>query len=257
MIRIYDGNNYYRRVLETDQSGMAPRVILSDTINCPDVQIWVWDGENANARRRELFPDYKRNRKPVRTDIYAGFDVVKRTLTHTRAFQLEIPTYEGDDVVATLARRYASGGNQVAIYSTDYDFVQLTGEYPDHIFCGAKLKPGVDGRLVRHYKSWVGDPSDNIPGIVGFGEVTWSRTPKDTIRTITNEIISGEDFIGDDSLSSRVCSFLGSAEGRALFRSYWDIVGFYEVPDMLIDKHLIQGVEDYQAADQYLKQWFQ
>lgn len=258
MIRIYDGNNYYRRVLETDASGMAPRVILTDTLNCLDVQIWVWDGDKGNARRRKLFPDYKLNRQPVRTDIYAGFDTVKEVLKHTRAFQIEVPGYEGDDVIATLAQRYALGGNEVAIYSTDFDFIQLTGRFPSHIFCGAKLKDHVSGDLVRHYKCWVGDSSDNIRGVPGFGDVTWQRTDKDLIRTVTSEILQNDvSSLTGSGLSVKVQNWLRQPENQELFKVHWDIIGFYEVPDILLDKHTIVGVEDYAKADQYLKEFFQ
>lgn len=278
MIRIYDGNNYYRRILETNTNGKAPREVLVDTINCPDVQIWVWDGEHGNARRRELYPDYKANRKAVRTDIYAGFDTVQTVLRHTRAFQITVPGYEGDDVVATLAAKYADAGNEVGIYSTDFDFAQLAGEYQGRVFCGARLKDHVPSSMVRHYKSWVGDPSDNIRGVPGFGDVTWERTDKEVIRRATAAILYSER--GDDpavhdgswspnpvsrsrgpladyngSFSRRVEDWFCDPANCATFKTYWDIVGFYDVPEMLIDKHLICGVEDYYAADTYLKQW--
>jgi hypothetical protein len=259
MIRIFDGNNYYRRVLETDISGLAPRKILTDTINCKDVQIWVWDGTNGNAKRRELYPDYKANRKPVRTDIYAGFETVRTVLSHTSAFQVSVPQYEGDDVVATLALRYAAGGHEVAIYSTDFDFAQLTGLYPNQIFCGARLKDHITGDLVRHYKTWVGDPSDNIRGVPGFGDVTWQRTSKDAIRHVTHDIVCDQfdpkQSMVDGQFSAKVLDWLSDPQNRETFRVYWSIVGFYEVPDILIDKHLIVGVENYAAADAYLKEW--
>lgn len=257
MIRIYDGNNYYRRVLETDATGLAPRKILTDTINCQDVQIWVWDGLNGNAKRREIYPEYKAQRRAVRTDIYAGFETVQRVLEHTKAFQISVPGYEGDDVVATLAKRYAGAGHQVSIYSTDFDFIQLTGAFPNHIFCGAKLKSHIPGNLVRHYKTWVGDPSDNLRGIPGFGDGTWTRTDKEVIRRITSDIIGGDTPRHDSNLSTRVNDWLADPDNQNQFRIYWDIIGFYEVSDILIDKHLIVGVENYQAADQYLKQWMQ
>lgn len=257
MIRIYDGNNYYRRLIEANPTGLTAREVLTDTFNCPDVQIWVWDGANGNAKRRELFPDYKSHRQPVRTDIYVGFDTVKSILAWTPAFQIEVPGYEGDDVIATLAQRYAAGGNEVAIYSTDFDFIQLTGRYPSHIFCGAKLKDHVSGDLVRHYKCWVGDPSDNIRGIPGFGEVTWQRTDKDVIKRVTSEIIAGEQpTVFESRLSKKVNDWLADPANQKQFRIYWDIVGFYEVPDILLDKHLICGESNYEAADNYLKEFF-
>lgn len=256
MIRIYDGNNYYRRLLESNPTGLTAREVLTDTLACTDVQIWVWDGLHGNAKRRELYPDYKANRKPVRTDIYAGFETVREVLRHTSAFQISIPGYEGDDVISTLAQRYAKSGNQVSVYSTDFDFIQLTGRYRSQIFCGAKLKAHISGELVRHYKTWVGDPSDNIRGIPGFGDVTWQRTDKQVIQHVTSDVISGS-FTPSESLSTKVNTWLSDPENQKLFRVYWDIIGFYDVPEILIDEHLVVGVPNYEAADTYLKQWMQ
>lgn len=257
MIRIYDGNNYYRRVLETDATGLAPRRILTDTIQCTDVQIWVWDGQNGNAKRRALYPDYKAHRAITRGDIYAGFETVQQVLKHTAAFQISVPGYEGDDVVATLSRRYADAGHQVSIYSTDFDFIQLTGKYRDRIFCGARLKDHVPGDLVRHYKTWVGDSSDNIRGVPGFGDVTWERTDKEIIKRVTADIVGGDKPRHDGNLSKKVNDWLTDADNQKLFRVYWDIIGFYDVPDILLDEHLVVGVENYEAANTYLKQWMQ
>ncbi len=255
MIKIFDGNNYYRRRLETDFTGRAAREIVEEMILETDVCIWVWDGENGNARRRNRYDRYKANRKVVRTDIYAGFETLKNVLRHTNTFQLSVPTFEGDDVIATLARRYAMGGNDVSIYSTDYDFVQLSGEFPRRIFCGAKPKSLVGTDLVRHYKCWVGDPSDNISGIPGFGDVTWERTDKSVLRDTTTNLISTGRHVQRGELSNKVNNWLSEPANAELFRTFWEIVGFYDVPNNLIDQHLIQGVEDFAKADAYLKEW--
>lgn len=257
MIRIFDGNNYYRRLIEANKTGLTAREVLTDTFNCQDVQVWVWDGANGNGRRRALYPDYKSHRQPVRTDIYAGFDVVKSVLKWTSAFQIEVPGYEGDDVIATLSQRYAAAGNEVAVYSTDFDFIQLTGRYPSHIFCGAKLKDHVSGDLVRHYKCWVGDSSDHIRGIPGFGDVTWRRTDKSFIREATEAILEKKAPKRNPFFSKKVNEWLADPVNQEQFRIYWEIVGFYEVPDDLLDKHLICGKPDYEAADNYLKEFFQ
>ena len=136
--------------------------------------------------------------------------------------------------------------------------MQLTGRYKSNIFCGAKLKDHVSGDLVRHYKCWVGDPSDNIRGIPGFGDITWQRTDKEIITRVTSEIVNGEQpTYFEKRLSPKVNEWLADPANQELFRVYWDIIGFYEVPDILIDKHLICGEENYQAADTYLKGFFQ
>lgn len=252
MINIYDGNNYYRKTLETDITGFAPRGILNEMLAPKDVTIWCWDGSNGNAKRREIYPEYKRNRGPVKKDIYAGFDQLKEILKHTAVYQVEVPGYEADDVIAALARRHAD--QKIAIYSNDYDFSQLHAEFPDSIFTGAKRKASVPDHLVKHYKTLVGDPSDNIPGIKGFGEKAWEALGEGVAEYLISDLVTFDTF-EKDGLTPAVINWLNVPDNREMIRKFWTIIGFIDVPLELINEHTIKGVPDFAKADAILKEF--
>lgn len=257
MLKIYDGNNYYRLLLETDHTGFAARGVLNSLQLETNPVVWVWDGENANAERRKTYPDYKRNRRPVSRDIYVGFDTLKQVLTHTRAIQIEIPGREGDDVVAALTRYYLGRGQSVAIYSNDFDFHQLLEDQgTGRLFLGSSPKPHVSPRLARHYKVLVGDPSDNIAGVGGFGEKTWADARPDQIERLVSDLVSGV-VPNMEWLPKRVQTWLGDEGNRKLIQTYWQTVNFIDVPMEEINDHMIVGVPDLQKADAYLKEFMQ
>ncbi|CCV12887.1 5'-3' exonuclease [Mesorhizobium sp. STM 4661] len=246
-MKIYDANNYVRRVLETDITGLAPRTILNTVDQARDTVLFVWDGLGGNSKRREIYPEYKRGRPPMKKDIFAGFDMVEETLKHSAAIQVKLPGFEADDVIAALTRHYAKAGDQISIYSTDMDFLQLTGEFPKNVFCGCN--PKVDPKLVTYYKVCVGDTSDNIPGIKGFGEKTWDETDKGLLKAWVDDILT-KRVVRDIGLPGRV-----KVDIDAMI--VWSkIINFLPVPLSLISEHMTVGKPNYDAADNYLKQWF-
>lgn len=254
MINIYDGNNYYRVMLETDFTGFAPRAIMTAMQASDEVNIWCWDGEKGNSLRRQIYDGYKRNRTPLKKDIYAGFELIKEVLTHTSAIQVEVPGYEADDVVATLSRGFAKRNEQVAIYSNDYDFAQLSAEFPANIFVGARSKVSVPPKLIRHYKAMVGDPSDNIPGIAGFGEKAWNSLGEERIEKLMIDLFNDDKF-DPDGLTPRVVNWLGSRENREAVVKYWDIVGFYDVPEAKLEDGMTIGINNPAKAEAILERF--
>lgn len=250
MIRIVDANNYVRLILETDATGLTARTILNMVISSTDPCIFVWDGPNGNRRRREIYDGYKRNRTPLSKSITAGFETVEEVLKHTHAIQVKVPGYEGDDVVAALARHYAGKGEVVAIYSNDRDFAQIVGEFPDRVFAGYTPKPNVPPSLTRYYKLTVGDASDNIPGIKGFGVKTWDETDKNTLKSWVDDIIEKGE-VRDIGLPPRV-----KVDVEEL-RCFDKIIKFIPISLEDISKHMVVGKPDHAAADAYLREFFQ
>lgn len=250
MIKIFDGNNYYRLVLETDATGMAPRTILSKFLHEPDPVIWVWDGKGGNARRRALYEGYKRNRQPLKTEVVRGFDLLEEVLQHTKAIQVKVPGFEGDDVVASLTRHYAKANEPVSIYSNDFDFGQLASEFPNMVFCGFTPKANVPVELARYYKICVGDPSDNIPGIKGFGLKAWEEIDKKLLVKWVDDIIERR-IVRDIGLPPRIKVNIDEVQ------TYAKIIDFFHVPMNLISQHMTVGKADYAAADALLKRFLQ
>lgn len=243
MIRFYDGNNYYRTILEADPTGLAPRNALNEAFAATGPVVWVWDGPKGNEKRRAKHPDYKMNRPPQTQDLRTSFEFLQELLTHSPAIQVKVPGYEADDVIATLASQYAKAGSDVSIYSNDYDFLQLTAKHP-RIFCGGRPKEGVDASDIRLFKATVGDPSDNIKGIKGFGMKSWLAVNKPALRRMITE---------DGPVPEMLPAPKAWAEqNRDLIKTYWDIVGFYDVPMDVIDQHMTAGKPNFDRADNIL-----
>jgi DNA polymerase-1 len=135
--------------------------------------------------RNEIFPAYKANRDATPEDIKIAVPYIKRLLEAYRIPILEIPGYEADDVIGTLARQAAEQGYTAFMMTPDKDFAQLVS---DRI---KMYRPGRGGgeaeiwgvnEIVREYGvlpanitdllGLMGDSSDNIPGAPGIGPKT-------------------------------------------------------------------------------------
>ena len=132
--------------------------------------------------RCELYPEYKANRPETPEDIIASVPYLRRLLQAMRIPIYEIPGYEADDVIGTLAYRASEEGYDVYMVTPDKDYGQLVGPHR-HIYKqkgdGIEIvreedicsKYGItDPKLVRDILAIWGDASDNIPGVPGIGE---------------------------------------------------------------------------------------
>lgn len=242
MITILDGNNVFRRLIEY---GSDARSILNNHFSPRNTTLVVWDGERGSSRRRKIYPQYKTNRSPLDKDISIQFNTLVRLFTHCNLTQVFHNEFEGDDVIAALARSYAGAGEKVHINSTDADFLQLKAEFPDLITCEAKGKVSPEYTLL--YKIWVGDASDKISGIPNFGEKTWEQTDLEQLQRFTEAALIGEPF--DIGLPPRIKPTV------ELIQQLHSIITFFDVP--VDELTIIAGRPDYAAADAFLKEFLQ
>lgn len=176
MINLYDGNNVMRRAMERHQLPQARPMTIRQRFEASFLQpeggdIWVWDGYNHNARRRDIYPNYKANRPPIAEDIFAQIKLWKEVLGHTPAAQIEVSGWEADDVIGTMAQKFARRGIPVNIHTNDMDYGQLL-RLNNVKLVGVDMK-GIDPRWIALYKAVVGDKSDSIDGIPNFGHKRW------------------------------------------------------------------------------------
>ena len=132
--------------------------------------------------RREIYPEYKANRPATPEDILLSVPYVKRIVEAMCIPVLEVPGFEADDVIGTLAKKGDEAGYEVFMVTPDKDYGQLVGENRklykqkgDEIEIvdkeSIKAKYGIDKpELVRDILALWGDSSDNIPGVPGVGE---------------------------------------------------------------------------------------
>lgn len=246
-IHIYDGGNQVRLRLHNDIGGLALRNLYMDVQqHRPDAVFFCWDGFNCNKRRRDRYPAYKTQRKPPAEDVFASVNLFKELAKLSHAVSIEVPGYEADDVIATLVR--GAKGDKVVIHSNDGDYLQLTG--PNVTLTRDPYKHCTSD-MVRLYKASVGDPSDKIIGIKGFGEKSWESTNKSQLQ----KLLQGDDVpLESLNVLPGIVNWLKIPENLDEARRAYEIVGFYDVPGDLISKHLTVGTPNFPAVDKILSE---
>ena len=248
MLNLIDGNNIFRRRFEVigaqALTAMYHEACLSFGAN---QTIWVWDAKDSKIRRKKVYPDYKGGRSRASDEFYQTVNLFKKLLTHSRCLQITVPTYEADDVIATLALDTAS---KVTIHSNDVDFASLTS---DRISTEMERELPTDAENMRLYKTFVGDKSDNIPGMANFGDGAFKKLTADQIEEL-HCFIEGRTDEPD-------FEFLGWTENRIekfnacksdLYK-YWEIVELLSVPLDELAENIIVPQYDTAAANLIFK----
>ena len=137
--------------------------------------------------RHERFAEYKGTRKGMPEELHEQVPVTKELLAACGVPILELPGYEADDILGTLARRGEEKGLAVTLVSGDRDLLQLATE--GVMVRIPKTKGGITvtenyraADVLEKYqvtptefidvKALMGDSSDNIPGVPSIGEKT-------------------------------------------------------------------------------------
>jgi DNA polymerase-1 len=128
--------------------------------------------------RHEAFADYKANRAEMPADLVPQIPLLRRLLDVFGIPCLEVPGYEADDVLATLATRAVAAGGSCTIATSDKDSRQLLGPQvrlfnlrtnsglgPDELHAEWGIRPD----QVVDFLALVGDSVDNVPGVPGIG----------------------------------------------------------------------------------------
>lgn len=132
--------------------------------------------------RKEIYPDYKANRKPAPEDLLEQIPLVKEALKALNIVTIEYPGAEADDIIASYVRLARQKDLEVIIISSDKDLMQLvSSEHRVSMYDSVKkmyikepevlAKFGVEPKDVRYAQALIGDSSDNIPGVKGLGVV--------------------------------------------------------------------------------------
>ena len=149
-----------------------------------------WVNDAGDSGRTARYPEYKSTREKLDEALQADFDLAREQLRDLlaafRVAAVEVPGYEADDVIGTLAEAAAARELQVVIVSGDKDLYQLIGprvallnpgrggpasieeHWVDQSNAAERL--GVAPERVVDYLALVGDSSDNVPGVKGIGD---------------------------------------------------------------------------------------
>ncbi len=142
------------------------------------------DGPAEKLHRRQVYPDYKITRKPMPDDLPPQVERIREIVRAMGIPILEAEGYEADDVMATVARKFASAKMQVVLISRDKDLEQLID---DNVVLYDPMKDetitadviertkGYPPSKAIEVQSLTGDSIDNVPGVPGVGPKTAAR----------------------------------------------------------------------------------
>ena len=133
--------------------------------------------------RHELVADYKAGRAETPDILRQQMGLVRQVVETLRIPMLEVPGWEADDVIATLATQARDRGDDVIIVTGDRDTYQLVedphvrvlynrrgvSDYVLYDEAGIQDRTGVTPSQYPQYAALRGDPSDNLPGVPGVG----------------------------------------------------------------------------------------
>ncbi len=160
--------------------------------------------------RTDSYPEYKANRAASPAEFRGQVPLIKQVLDALHIAHGELPGYEADDIIATLASNAVAAGFEVLVCTGDRDALQLVCDdvtvlYPKRgVSEMARLTPAAveEKYLVvpdryPELAALVGETSDNLPGVPGVG-------PKTAAKWLTQ-------FDGLDNLIARAEQVPGKA----------------------------------------------
>ncbi|MHB8619562.1 MAG: 5'-3' exonuclease, partial [Chloroflexota bacterium] len=137
--------------------------------------------------RHEEYKEYKAQRPPMPSELSGQLARVREVVDVLRLPVFELDGYEADDLIGTLSKQAAAKKVLTTIVTGDLDTLQLVGELVRVYAPRGRMSDIVVYDVEKVYerfkvsppqtvdiKALKGDPSDNIPGVPGFGEKTAS-----------------------------------------------------------------------------------
>lgn len=190
MLIIVDGSNYVFRAFYairelSNSKGFPTNAIYGFTTMLmklrrdfqPQYLTVVFDLKGPTFRH-DAYENYKANRKAIPEALIPQLPRIKEVISGFSIPILEKQGIEADDIIGTLARRYAGEDMKVIIISGDKDMMQLvtddvlmvdTMNNKTYDASAVKERFGVGPEKVVEILALMGDSSDNIPGVPGIG----------------------------------------------------------------------------------------
>lgn len=156
--------------------------------------------------RHEIMEDYKGGRTPMPDEMRMQIPFIKQYLDLVGIKRYEMPLYEADDIIGTMAKLGEKEDYMVEVYSSDKDLLQLITDKTTVFSCKKGLtdleeftpshfmdKYGISPIQMIDLKALMGDASDNIKGIKGVGEKTAIKLIQE--YSSVEGIIENRDFL--------------------------------------------------------------
>lgn len=155
----------------------------------PDFVAVAWD-QKGPTFRHQAYTQYKATRGPSDDSLSSQYKRVFEVVDALNIPEFSLEGYEADDLVGTLARQAVEKEKnlEVIIITGDRDIMQVidkqikilmpkktlsdVGLYGEEEF---RERFGFEPKQLIDYKALAGDPSDNIPGVAGIGQVSATK----------------------------------------------------------------------------------
>ncbi|MCB1181244.1 MAG: DNA polymerase I [Chlamydiia bacterium] len=155
----------------------------------PEHVVAVFDGPENKKQRIEIYEKYKANRRKADADLPEQMALVKKFCDLSGIPTVEVAGVEADDTMGSIATKAVAEGFLVYLCTSDKDLCQLVGE-KIYILNTWKNNQIVDDKMVEQIHgvppskivdllAMMGDTSDNIPGLYGFGPKTGAALLKE------------------------------------------------------------------------------
>lgn len=150
----------------------------------PDAALVAFDAGKVTFRTK-MYDDYKGGRNKTPEELTEQLPYVRELVQKSGLHSYELPNYEADDIIGTLAKQADDAGYDTLIVTGDRDLTQLASDHttvavthkgvtetehytPAHV----EEKLGITPTQIIDMKALMGDSSDNYPGVTKVGEKT-------------------------------------------------------------------------------------
>ena len=178
--------------------------------------------------RHKRYEGYKAQRKGMPEELAMQMEPLKELLDAMNVCRIECEGYEADDIIGTISRMCAEGGDTCTVVTGDRDSFQLIANQGTEVLLVSSRmgktetvrydraaiyeKYGLFPEQMRDLKGLQGDASDNIPGVKGIGEKTAIGLLKE-FENLDNlyERLEGSDLrqsVKDKLIADREMAFL-------------------------------------------------
>jgi DNA polymerase-1 len=220
---LIDGNSYIYRAYHaikvlSNSKGFPTNAIYGFTTMMlkvvkdrkPDALCIVFDSPVPTERHR-IYEEYKAQRPETPNDLLLQIPRIKEIVRAFNIKTLELPGYEADDVICTIAQKVAAKDTTVFIVSGDKDMMQAVGKgimiydpmkesLIDEAYVHERF--GVTPHRMAEFMALTGDATDNIPGVKGIGE----KTAKDLLSQseTLDSLLKHPDMIKNERLRKMI-----------------------------------------------------
>src|SRR4051812_8298460 len=153
----------------------------------PDYLAMVIDHGDETVFRKEIYPAYKATREAPPNDFFPQEKRILQIVKDAGVPIFELPGYEADDLIATIATKLCNEDFDIYLVSKDKDLrqilspcVRMYDPTSDEVIDEKKLeeKVGYSPAEAIEVQTLMGDAIDNVPGIPGVGEKTATKLIK-------------------------------------------------------------------------------